>query len=150
MRRVAPHVPLVLVLSLLAACSYDYSRVPLVDAGPPGVDAGGPGPGLACDPIAASPGGCTGGRYCSAYLDPSGTPRVTCAFGGGTGASGAPCVGTGECAPPLFCISTAAGSASCQEVCTSDGRACTAPRYCDTSRALVTSAGVSAYRCALP
>lgn len=128
---------------VLGACTYDYSRIPRADsprdAGTLPIDGGA---SVRCDPIGG--GGCMTSLACSAYVDASGMLTARCATAGTSGV-GAGCSGTGQCGLGLTCLSTSAGSASCQFLCT-DTEECPTGA-CDRSAAVFTYGAVSAYRC---
>jgi hypothetical protein len=129
----------VALAALLAACTYDYSRIPRADAAA-SPDARG---AFVCDPFTF--GGCTTGLTCASFVDPPGTPAIRCAIPGSVGPFG-PCSGTGECVEGLVCLGTAGGSATCQTFCT-ESTDCSDGRTCDRSRTLFADGARRAHPC---
>jgi hypothetical protein len=121
---------IVSALVLLAACSYDWSRL---EPRPAASDAS---TGVRCDPLLLT--GCGPETYCSAYMPASGIALITCAVGG-TRDEGERCEGTGICRVGLVCWADGeVAGGICREICT-DTIDC-GPGTCDRSTAIVTPA----------
>lgn len=115
----------------LAGCAYDYSNVPLADAGTPlpGTDAG---MRFTCDPIVQT---CSAMLHCGMVSDATAAISARCVIRG-TGSASAPCDGPEDCALGYYCESTSSGSASCQSFCSDLSPACADGRRCATETVL--------------
>jgi len=86
-----------------------------------------------CNPVtAAGPSDCQTGQTCS-YSGTDTIPEVTSCGTGGAGVNGTSCMAPEDCAGGFACISGAAGTSACRQVCRARQNAdCTAAGYaCD-------------------